>query len=393
MTCKQIQSQLSAYIDGDLSTIEKEQVEAHLADCPVCHKELADLKETVALLQSTPQMTASEKFLQQVNAQIDVQQSASPIWKRVRRFPSLLFKIKIPMQLAAATAMAVLVIMMVTSPEMKRVSETTLQKYAEIETVAPPTGHDAEVADIPAASSEELSAGSRMEECIAADYIARYSTPPSFDTVGTATLAEGVTGKRQPLAANAPASKKNMEQAATIQKVSEPMAMAEATIAPKIAEPYLITLIPHQEEEAVSAPQVLAAGRETTDEMASKEVLPSEEAAYPLEASFGKKQLDDLMERTKQEVISLVTAAGGKLVTDSADETIEKTVQIAEGKVAATISAVIPTESYAEFFRQLETLGRCESGTASDLTNTGGNIKIIIKRVDPPGSCNRQENF
>lgn len=432
MTCKQIKPQLSAYIDGVLPAVKKEQVEAHLADCPICRKELADLKETVALLRAAPKTDAPDKFLQQVNAQIDIQQGAFSIWARVRQFLFVPFKIRIPIQLAAATAMAVLVIMVVTSPEMKRVSETTLQKYAktdagkqsahrsaeqpavmsEADDAAPAMetkkqkteiflnaathgaesatekGYDAEMAGSPAASSEELAADSRVEEPVATGQIVRYSAPSAPSRTLDATVPEeGMTDmQRQLLAAHVPAPRKSLQQAAPIQEVSEPMALAEATNAPPIAKPLLITLIPRQRDKAAPAPQMMAVSSDAPVEMGPKEMAPS------ADVSFDKAQPDDLLGRTQQEVIALVAAAGGKIIVapvipnGAADETTEKTMQIPEGQVSAIISAVIPTESYAEFFRQLETLGRCESGTASDLTIVGGNIKITIKLLDPPGN-------
>jgi anti-sigma factor RsiW len=56
--------QLSAYLDKQpLSAEEQSQVEAHLKTCELCQQELADLRQTVALLHALPQPALPRSFV------------------------------------------------------------------------------------------------------------------------------------------------------------------------------------------------------------------------------------------------------------------------------------------------------------------------------------------
>jgi anti-sigma factor RsiW len=53
---------LSAYLDAELLPAERERVETHLASCERCRRELAELRQTVALLKKLPPVTAPRSF-------------------------------------------------------------------------------------------------------------------------------------------------------------------------------------------------------------------------------------------------------------------------------------------------------------------------------------------
>ncbi len=56
-------ARLSAYIDGQLSPEEQTQTEAHLQNCAVCQQQLAELRQTVALLRALPQPPLPRSFV------------------------------------------------------------------------------------------------------------------------------------------------------------------------------------------------------------------------------------------------------------------------------------------------------------------------------------------
>ncbi len=56
-------ARLSAYIDGQLSTEEQQQTDLHLQECTVCRQQLAELRETVALLHALPQPSLPRSFV------------------------------------------------------------------------------------------------------------------------------------------------------------------------------------------------------------------------------------------------------------------------------------------------------------------------------------------
>ena len=56
-------ARLSAYIDGQLSPEEQRQSETHLQSCAVCQQQLAELRQTVALLHALPQPPLPRSFV------------------------------------------------------------------------------------------------------------------------------------------------------------------------------------------------------------------------------------------------------------------------------------------------------------------------------------------
>lgn len=54
--------QLSAFLDGQLSTEEQAQYNAHIERCPQCQGTLADLRRTVVLLRAMPQPSLPRSF-------------------------------------------------------------------------------------------------------------------------------------------------------------------------------------------------------------------------------------------------------------------------------------------------------------------------------------------
>lgn len=55
--------QLSAYLDGQLSSGELSECDAHVETCQQCQRTLAELRETVALLHALPEPTLPRSFI------------------------------------------------------------------------------------------------------------------------------------------------------------------------------------------------------------------------------------------------------------------------------------------------------------------------------------------
>lgn len=72
MNCKSVQSQLSAYIDNELSGCEMHLVRAHLAQCAACAAEELDIRRLKGLLSSgahaEPASDFEERLVQHVFA-------------------------------------------------------------------------------------------------------------------------------------------------------------------------------------------------------------------------------------------------------------------------------------------------------------------------------------
>ncbi len=71
---------LSAYLDGELTGRQLQQVEEHLAECEACQAELDSLQDLSRLLQEVPvgEFIPNERFVSQVNLRLP-QQQVKPI--------------------------------------------------------------------------------------------------------------------------------------------------------------------------------------------------------------------------------------------------------------------------------------------------------------------------
>ncbi|MGC8782707.1 MAG: anti-sigma factor family protein, partial [Anaerolineae bacterium] len=54
--------ELSAYLDGQVRPAERRRIEAHLAGCAACRRELASLRQTVALVRALPRVPVPRAF-------------------------------------------------------------------------------------------------------------------------------------------------------------------------------------------------------------------------------------------------------------------------------------------------------------------------------------------
>ena len=66
MTCPEARELLSALLDDALSPAERQAIDAHLATCAECARELTELRETVALLERLPPVHAPAGFVDRV---------------------------------------------------------------------------------------------------------------------------------------------------------------------------------------------------------------------------------------------------------------------------------------------------------------------------------------
>jgi anti-sigma factor RsiW len=68
--CQDIQPELSACIDGELTPPQRAEVEAHVASCPRCQRELAELKALAAGMAALPKLQPPPRFLAEVRRKI-----------------------------------------------------------------------------------------------------------------------------------------------------------------------------------------------------------------------------------------------------------------------------------------------------------------------------------
>ncbi len=119
MQCARIVKLLSEYLDGELDTEQANMVKVHLSGCKRCAIEFQALRGVTERLDSLGNVPPPEDFLEGVHCRLEEGFG-------IRRFLHTLFippKIKIPFECAGVLIVAVLIIFILRSPEMRKVGE------------------------------------------------------------------------------------------------------------------------------------------------------------------------------------------------------------------------------------------------------------------------------
>jgi predicted anti-sigma-YlaC factor YlaD len=83
MTCKSVQSMLSAYIDGELCGYEMLRVRSHLHDCKSCSEEVDQIRNLKWVIGNVPESNPREGFEETLKQTV----FASPRKTRARALP------------------------------------------------------------------------------------------------------------------------------------------------------------------------------------------------------------------------------------------------------------------------------------------------------------------
>jgi putative zinc finger protein len=103
MTCHDAREQFSALVDDALATEERAAVDAHLATCADCRRELQRFRDTVALMRAVAPVRAPAGFVDRV---LEAARPA-PWPRRLIRGLFLPWPVKLPMEAAAIVLVAV----------------------------------------------------------------------------------------------------------------------------------------------------------------------------------------------------------------------------------------------------------------------------------------------
>ncbi len=132
MNCENIKELLNAYIDNLLSEKEREIVQAHIASCPSCRKELGELTQAVNLVRRLDRVVPPPWFSEQVMKNIRKEKKEKGVINRLF-YP---LHIKLPVQAFATIIIAVFAVYIyrATSPEMKPLiqSQPVLKESREV---------------------------------------------------------------------------------------------------------------------------------------------------------------------------------------------------------------------------------------------------------------------
>jgi hypothetical protein len=120
MKCKDIEKTLSAYLEGIVSSEEKEGVENHLSSCQMCRKAFDELKRTVALVKGLEQVEPPPWFTQKIISRVRAEEeSKKNIFQRLF-YP---LHIKVPLEAFATVLIAVAAVYLfrANEPEIRRI--------------------------------------------------------------------------------------------------------------------------------------------------------------------------------------------------------------------------------------------------------------------------------
>ena len=126
MECAAIIELLSEYIDGTLDSKAKEAVEKHILTCKNCKQELSSLSAIAKELGSLDQVKPPADFLEKIHERMEPRFDFN---KTVRKL-FVPFHIKIPLELAAAATVAILVVLVlnIQQPEIQMMKIPTASK-------------------------------------------------------------------------------------------------------------------------------------------------------------------------------------------------------------------------------------------------------------------------
>jgi hypothetical protein len=116
MTCHETREHLSAWLDEALDTSERAQVDAHLAGCADCRRELEALRSTISLLARVGPARAPAGFVDKVMSGCH----PTPWHLRLGRLIFLPLSVKLPVEAGAVIVIALLgVYLLQSTPELR----------------------------------------------------------------------------------------------------------------------------------------------------------------------------------------------------------------------------------------------------------------------------------
>lgn len=136
MECSRVKELLSEYIDGSLDAQAGAAVKDHVSICNGCQEELASLSAMVEELGTLEPVQAPADFLEKIHERMEPRLRLSRIIRKL----FMPFHIKIPLELAAAATMAILVLAVLNIQQTEKIAQipkvASYQKAAEEPTEA-----------------------------------------------------------------------------------------------------------------------------------------------------------------------------------------------------------------------------------------------------------------
>jgi hypothetical protein len=195
MTCLEARELLSGLLDDAVTESERRSIEAHLETCAECRRELAALRETVALLHRAPGVRAPAGFVDRV-----METAYRPSWPR--RVADALFRplrVKLPLEAAAVVLVSVSALYVYRhAPEVQQVARQETREAAPRTPAGQPAAPP--VADNAGPPSPDTTAALRPRNEIAELEAKRDAGPPVSAPPAVAPAAPAANVQRENVA-------------------------------------------------------------------------------------------------------------------------------------------------------------------------------------------------
>lgn len=182
--CQDIQPELSAYVDGELTPPQRAEIETHVASCPRCQRDLAELKALAAGMTALPKLQPAPRFLAEVRRKIaQGREPAESIPWRDHLFRP--FWLKVPLEAAALIVIAMFVVRFVKPQTAGKVASFEMAKAEK------PNGEPRDAPGYPAFVAQQTAAKAEPAAEPAAE--SRRRIPAVANSAGGLTIAPAAT--------------------------------------------------------------------------------------------------------------------------------------------------------------------------------------------------------
>lgn len=111
MNCRQVEENLSAYLDHELTDEENARIKNHLDSCSVCQKEAQALSDTISMLASLPEIIPPASFRRELHAKLEktLHKKGFFSWALLPRWKQ---KIRLSTLMPVAVALVLMIVML-----------------------------------------------------------------------------------------------------------------------------------------------------------------------------------------------------------------------------------------------------------------------------------------
>ena len=340
MDCAAIQKLLSEYIDGTLDAKSVQVVERHVSVCEDCKETLASLSAIVEELNTLEPVEPPADFLEKIHQRMEPRFDINRILRKL----FVPFKIKIPLQLAAAATASILVVMVL-----------NLQK-SEYQKIQP----------LEAPKSEQLAEKPKSDHPTS-EFKTKPPAPALEEAPGMlADSEQGVTAKR---------SRIKTPLQPSIQKEYEPHPSVLANVRPSAekGQPMALSLFLNPIVTGNAYAPDIGIQRMPLPEADKKTIEKENADKDALKRKFAYKtenQVDDLLFKMNQ----IIRPLNGRILTKEYDKQKDR---------LTSIHVQIPAKNYASFCKNLSRLGTLKTPPPSLSNQSLETVNLLVNLTYP----------